>query len=181
MRERIAFTMRRVIGLVLVLIAGVAGVRDAAAQTAAPMSVVCGSAAGARQTCQANTSGAVTLVKTLGTVACDLGRTWGYDAAGIWVADGCRAEFAVAPAAREKFGRYTPTGGFTLADTEYGDVNLRIFSYVRYLNGLGTDATFTDAFGDTRPVQRRNDPEMNKAQISKSNRPGTECSPRMPG
>lgn len=63
-------------------------------------------------------------------------------------------------------GRYTPTEGFRLADTEHGTLNLRVFTYVRYLNELGTDETFTDSFGNTKTVKRRNDLEMNKAQVT---------------
>ena len=42
---------------------------------------------------------------------------------------------------------YSPTTGFKLADTSQGDVNLRLFSYVRYLNQLDLDTLYTDAFG----------------------------------
>jgi hypothetical protein len=58
------------------------------------------------------------------------------------------------PAAQDdedKFnGRYTPNLGFKLANTEYGDLNVSIYTYVRYLNQLGLDPTYTDALGNTR-------------------------------
>jgi hypothetical protein len=138
-----------------------------ARQSAAPTSttsVVCGSKAGERQTCAANTSGGVTLVKSLGTAACELGRTWGYDATGIWVSDGCSAEFSVA-ATPQQLGRYSPTQGFKVADTAQGDLTIRVYSYLRYQNLLGTDPTYTDAFGNTRDVQQRQDIQLNKAQV----------------
>lgn len=128
--------------------------------------MVCGAGPGERQHCAANTSGGVTIVRTLGEAECTLGQTWGFDAQGLWVANGCSAEFSVAPPPQKTFGRYTPLGGFTIAETEHGAVNLRIFTYLRYLNELGIDPTFTDSSGDTRALQRRNDLQMNKAQIT---------------
>lgn len=56
------------------------------------------------------------------------------------------------PAAPPPFGRYAPGGGFKLVDTEQGDLNFRLFTYVRYLNQLGLDETYTDAFGTTREI-----------------------------
>ena len=37
--------------------------------------------------------GRVQLVRQLSNAACIEGRTWGRDARGVWVTDGCRAEF----------------------------------------------------------------------------------------
>ena len=66
----------------------------------------------------------------------------------------------------DKFdGRYTPNLGFRLANTEYGDMNVSIYTYVRYLNQLGLDPTFTDAFGNTKNIQRRQDMQLLKLQI----------------
>ena len=44
---------------------------------------------------------------------------------------------------------YTPNFGFKLANTEYGDVNLSIYSYARYLNQRALEPTYTNAFGVT--------------------------------
>ncbi|HWW77696.1 MAG TPA: hypothetical protein VNZ44_19995 [Pyrinomonadaceae bacterium] len=65
----------------------------------------------------------------------------------------------------KKFGDYTPNLGFKLADTEYGDINVSIYTYVRYLNQLGLDPTYTDAFGNTKDVQQRQDAQLLKLQI----------------
>jgi hypothetical protein len=66
----------------------------------------------------------------------------------------------------DKFnGRYTPNLGFRLVNTEHGDLNVSLYSYVRYLNQLGLDPTNTDAFGNTRNVQRRQDIQLLKLQI----------------
>src|SRR5215211_3803126 len=79
------------------------------------------------------------------------------------------APVEVKPAAQDdedKFdGRYTPNLGFKLANTEYGDLNVSIYSYVRYLNQLGLDPTYTDAFGNTKNIQRRQDMQLLKLQI----------------
>src|SRR5829696_7959935 len=73
------------------------------------------------------------------------------------------------PAAQDdedKFdGRYTPNLGFKIANTEYGDMNVSIYSYVRYLNQLGLDPTYTDAIGKTKNIQRRQDMQLLKLQI----------------
>ena len=66
---------------------------------------------------------------------------------------------------KKEFGDYTPNLGFKLADTEYGDINVSIYTYVRYLNQLGLDPTYADAFGNTKDVQRRQDAQLLKLQI----------------
>ena len=63
------------------------------------------------------------------------------------------------------WGSYTPNLGFKLVDTKYGDVNLSIYTYVRYLNQLGLDGSYTDAFGNTKIVQRRQDIQLQKLQM----------------
>lgn len=63
------------------------------------------------------------------------------------------------------YGRYTPNLGFKLVNTEYGDMNVSIYSYVRYLNQLGLDNSYTDAFGNTKSVQNRHDLQLLKLQI----------------
>ena len=39
---------------------------------------------------------------------------------------------------------------------------VRLFSYVRYLNQKGLDASYTDAFGDVHPVSQRQDVQLVK-------------------
>ncbi|HEX6648376.1 MAG TPA: hypothetical protein VF075_02510 [Pyrinomonadaceae bacterium] len=66
----------------------------------------------------------------------------------------------------DKFdGRYTPNLGFKVANTEYGDLNVSIYTYVRYLNQLGLDSSYLDALGNTKSVQRRQDMQLLKLQI----------------
>lgn len=53
----------------------------------------CESNDGRTRECAANTRAGVQLVRQLSRAACIQGRTWGYGRNGIWVSDGCRAEF----------------------------------------------------------------------------------------
>jgi hypothetical protein len=57
-------------------------------------SLECGSD-GARQHCAANTSAGVVLARSTATLPCVLGESWGYDATGVWVDKGCRAQFVL--------------------------------------------------------------------------------------
>jgi len=57
--------------------------------------VTCESKDGRRTECAADTSAGVQIVRSLGEKPCRFGNEWGYDAKGIWVAKGCRAEFVV--------------------------------------------------------------------------------------
>ena len=52
--------------------------------------------------CFADTTQGVRLVRRLSDSKCDFGRDWGWDMNGIWVANGCRAEFAIAPVNRNR-------------------------------------------------------------------------------
>lgn len=67
--------------------------------------------------------------------------------------------------AREGWGTYTPNLGYKVADTPYGDLNISIYTYVRYLNQLGLNDSYTDAFGTIKSVQRRQDIQLQKVQI----------------
>lgn len=137
-------------------------------------SVTC-SSSGERQHCAANTSSGVVILKSTGTGSCLLGRTWGYDATGIWVSEGCAGEFMVsgsqpsaqitATAEKKKFGSYTPGGGFTVADTDFGAVTIKLYTYIRYLNQKHLDPTYTDASGNTFPIQLRQDFQVNKIMV----------------
>ena len=60
----------------------------------ARQTIDCGAAVGERNICEADTSAGVVLVRQSGEGNCVLGRTWGFEAKGVWVADGCRGRFA---------------------------------------------------------------------------------------
>lgn len=57
--------------------------------------VTCSSNDGRYSRCFARTEGQVSLRKQLSSQACVFRRTWGYDQNGIWVDNGCRAQFVV--------------------------------------------------------------------------------------
>ncbi len=63
------------------------------------------------------------------------------------------------------YGRYTPNFGFKVVNTEYGDLNVSVYTYARYLNQLGLNANYQDAFGNTKNVQERQDFQLQKVQI----------------
>lgn len=64
------------------------------------------------------------------------------------------------------FGTFTHGGsGFKLANTRCGDMNFSAWSYVRYLNQNGLDENYTDAFGRTFKLEKRNDVQLNKVNL----------------
>jgi hypothetical protein len=62
-------------------------------------------------------------------------------------------------------GGYTPNLGYKVANTERGDLSISIYTYARYLNQLGLDPTYSDAFGNVKNVQQRQDFQLQKVQI----------------
>ena len=60
--------------------------------------------------CPANTQGGVRLDRVLGG-QCSQGRSWGYDRSGIWVNNGCRADFIVGGGGGGGGGGYPPGYG----------------------------------------------------------------------
>ena len=106
-------------------------------------------------------------MRSTGTVACELGTSWGFDEKSIWVRDGCSAEFSLGtkPSVGQGFGRYVPGRGFKVADTSKGELNIDLYAVVRYLNQRALDDTYTDSFGNTRSVKQRQDIQVNKAIV----------------
>lgn len=68
----------------------------AAAQAAGAKRMVCSSADYRYSYCGIDTRRGVQLTSRLSKARCVYGRSWGYDGGGIWVDNGCSAEFAVA-------------------------------------------------------------------------------------
>ena len=56
-------------------------------------------------------------------------------------------------------------GGFKVADSSLGDLNISLYTYARYLNQKALDDTYTDSFGRTRELDLRNDLQLTKAII----------------
>jgi hypothetical protein len=67
--------------------------------------------------------------------------------------------------APKTWGTYTPNFGYRVANTELGDMNVSIYSYVRYLNQKNLAPTYTNYFGVTSTLQQRQDVQINKVQI----------------
>ncbi len=65
------------------------------AMPASATKLVCESTAGKRHDCAVEGIRGAGLLRAIGADTCVLNRTWGYHRGGIWVADGCSAEFAV--------------------------------------------------------------------------------------
>ena len=57
--------------------------------------IYCASDDGRRNNCAINTQGGARIIRQRSDADCIYGRTWGYDARGIWVDRGCRADFEV--------------------------------------------------------------------------------------
>jgi len=140
-----------------------------AVQPPGPGPVICVSKPGTRQECPADTSRGVVLQRSSGEAACLLGKTWGYDDRGVWVSDGCVGEFLVGPSITavetpkpKGPPRYVPNAGFLIVEDEKGEMYVRLFSYARYLNQKGLDATYTDAFGNVHQVAQREDFQLQK-------------------
>jgi hypothetical protein len=70
--------------------------------------IICESHDHRTQYCPADTRDGVQLVRQLSKSGCYEGETWGYDRRGIWVTEGCRAEFVVldSPWDRRRDDRY---------------------------------------------------------------------------
>ena len=133
--------------------------------------VSCSSRGGERQHCPADTSKGVALVRSKGDAPCLLGRSWGYDDRGVWVSDGCSAEFVVGSELEKVVATaepdrkplsYIPNAGFLIVHGEKGEMYIRLMTYVRYLNQKGLDSTYVDAFGTTKTVAQREDVQLNK-------------------
>lgn len=57
--------------------------------------VVCESSENKTTRCAANTDYGISLTHQLSKASCVRDRTWGYDRSGVWVSNGCRAEFTL--------------------------------------------------------------------------------------
>ncbi len=164
-----------------------AGLFQIAAQSqaahAATETLSCSSTKGEKQHCPANTSAGILLSRSTGTVPCLLGRNWGYDDQGVWVQDGCGADFVVATTApvspvapvtaaaaqdpmnrpeapepfNETYGYLDPGEGFLIGKTEHGEMSISGYGLLRYINQIDDDKVYTDHLGRERPVDGRQD------------------------
>ncbi|HVQ30748.1 MAG TPA: DUF3011 domain-containing protein [Vicinamibacteria bacterium] len=176
MRKAMLLGSLPLVVVVLASAASFAAAQDASSGVASvakpvPVRVSCSSKPGERQECPANTKNGVVLAHSSGESPCLLGKSWGYDDKGVWVSDGCSAEFVVgeelpgqaeAEAPQKKSLEYVPNAGFLLFSREKGEMYVRLMSYARYLNQKGLDSSYTDSFGHTFAVKQREDIQLNK-------------------
>ena len=52
-----------------------------------------------------------------------------------------------------------------LARSNNAEVDFSVFTYVRYLNQLALEETYTDAFGRTKTLDLRNDVQLQKVML----------------
>ena len=64
------------------------------------------------------------------------------------------------------WGRYEPGKGYVLLRSRDGEVSLSLIAYIRYLNQLGLDPTYTDSFGRVKELDRRQDVLLNKVNLT---------------
>jgi hypothetical protein len=137
--------------------------------------VACSSKVGERQHCVADTSAGVALDRSTGEAACLLGKTWGYDDQGIWVAEGCAGEFVLGLAAAEStpaetpkkkqqpspriesWGEFEPGDGFLVGRSSAGELEISAYALLRYINQMPPEQVFTDHLEREWPVDNRQD------------------------
>lgn len=80
------------------------------------------------------------------------------------------AELESAPATTEEERKeerqpLVPGKGFPLVRRDWGELNLSLYTYLRYLNQTALDDTYTDSFGRTTDLHLRNDIQLQKVTI----------------
>lgn len=65
----------------------------------------------------------------------------------------------------EPVSRHAAGTGFRIFTTEEAEGNFRLYASFRYLNQLGLDETYTDAFGQLKQVDRRQDFQFQKVLL----------------
>lgn len=61
---------------------------------------------------------------------------------------------------------YDPNRGIVLAAGEWGELDMTLVTYARYLNQLGVDETYTDSFGRTFDIDRRQEAQLQKVTLT---------------
>jgi hypothetical protein len=67
-----------------------------------------------------------------------------------------------APAANKQ---HVPGSGFRIGESDWGSLNARLYTSVRYLNQSDLDDDYTNAFDQTLPVDTRQDFQVNKVTL----------------
>ena len=82
-----------------------------------------------------------------------------------WEGASSLKEAAKESAAKDSPGAYTPNAGFKLVKADMGELNLKIYSYVRYLNQMGLNDSYINHYGTTTVLDPRHDILLNKVNI----------------
>ena len=106
--------------------------QQAPANQSAPQVISCVSTKGQRQVCTADTAAGVALLRSTGESSCLLGKTWGYDDAGVWVFDGCGGEFALGST-----GEASGASDFVGTFEPYGQLRTHLAALQRHRGGAG--------------------------------------------
>ena len=64
-----------------------------------------------------------------------------------------------------KYVPYRMMQGHRVAKSKFGELNIRPYTYFRYLNQTGIDQTYIDGFGKTQTVDTRQDIQLQKVSI----------------
>jgi len=64
-----------------------------------------------------------------------------------------------------KYAPYRMMLGHRVAKSKFGELNIRPYTYLRYLNQKGIDKSYTDGFGKTQTVDPRQDVQLQKVSI----------------
>jgi hypothetical protein len=64
--------------------------------------------------------------------------------------------------AQEEGEKYIPGRGFNITKKDWGEVNFRLYTYIRYLNQLALEDSFTNSFDKTSFIRKRQDIQINK-------------------
>ena len=62
-------------------------------------------------------------------------------------------------------GGHRPGSGFSLVNTDMATLNFATYVTIRYLNQMDLDDTYTDAFGRTKNINKRNDIQFQKVML----------------
>ena len=63
------------------------------------------------------------------------------------------------------YNPYRIMQGHRVARSKFGELNIRPYTYFRYLNQKGLDPSYTDGFGKPQTVDRRQDVQLQKVSI----------------
>ncbi|WP_200939815.1 hypothetical protein [Brevundimonas sp. Root1279] len=61
---------------------------------------------------------------------------------------------------------YDPNRGIVLAAGDWGELDMTVVTYARYLNQMGLEDSYTDSFGRTFAIDRRQEAQLQKVNIS---------------